>query len=234
MKEQIKKLINIQNIEIEISKIQAKLDGVSLKLEALDAGVSEFESKLESETLQLENLKKQYRELESDSQMNISQIKKSQEKLRAVKTNKEYQSILKEIEDIQGKNSLVEDEMINGLDRMEESEKAISIKNEEFLSHRDQVNLEKEEIAKEAEDNRKRLAELETDWKNFSAGINLELMQKYMAVKAKVKHTAVAAVHNAVCQGCNLNIPPQLNNELQRFENLKFCPHCQRIIFWKE
>ncbi|MEE9535799.1 MAG: C4-type zinc ribbon domain-containing protein, partial [Desulfobacterales bacterium] len=35
----------------------------------------------------------------------------------------------------------------------------------------------------------------------------------------------------AVCQGCNVNIPPQLYNELQRFDTLMFCPHCQRIIY---
>jgi hypothetical protein len=48
-------------------------------------------------------LKKSYRELESESKVNREMIVKSNEKLRAVKTNKEYQSILKEIEEIRKK-----------------------------------------------------------------------------------------------------------------------------------
>jgi predicted nucleic acid-binding Zn-ribbon protein len=29
-----------------------------------------------------------------------------------------------------------------------------------------------------------------------------------------------------------MNIPPQMYNELHRFDSLKNCPHCQRIIYW--
>ncbi|MCK7509224.1 MAG: tropomyosin [Desulfobacterales bacterium] len=48
----------------------------------------------------IQELSKRIRALESDLQMNQGRIDKSQEKLRAVKTNKEYQSGLKEIEDL--------------------------------------------------------------------------------------------------------------------------------------
>jgi hypothetical protein len=44
----------------------------------------------------------------------------------------------------------------------------------------------------------------------------------------------VAPVVDAVCQGCHLNIPWQLFNELHRFDELTFCPHCRRIIFCQE
>jgi uncharacterized protein len=41
-------------------------------------------------------------------------------------------------------------------------------------------------------------------------------------------------VSDAVCNGCNVNLPPQLYNELQRSDTLRYCPNCQRIIYWKE
>jgi predicted nucleic acid-binding Zn-ribbon protein len=64
----------------------------------------------------LDDLKKSYRELESESKVNREMIVKSNEKLRAVKTNKEYQSILKEIEEIRKKNSGIEDQMLDQLE----------------------------------------------------------------------------------------------------------------------
>ena len=45
---------------------------------------------------------------------------------------------------------------------------------------------------------------------------------------------AIVDVKNAVCQGCNMNIPPQMYNELQRDISLKYCPSCERIIFWQD
>ena len=43
---------------------------------------------------------------------------------------------------------------------------------------------------------------------------------------------AVAGVVDAVCQVCRMNIPPQLYNELMRLDSMRFCPNCQRIIYW--
>ncbi len=43
----------------------------------------------------------------------------------------------------------------------------------------------------------------------------------------------VQGVTDAVCQGCHMNIPPQMYNELQREDSLKMCPSCERIIYWQ-
>ena len=34
------------------------------------------------------------------------------------------------------------------------------------------------------------------------------------------------------CQGCNMKLPPQLYNVLQRGNSIEQCPSCLRIIFW--
>ena len=45
---------------------------------------------------------------------------------------------------------------------------------------------------------------------------------------------AVVSVRNGTCQGCNMNIPPQLYNVLQRGVTVETCPSCHRIIYWEE
>lgn len=234
MKKQIEILVKFQRIEIEKKQIQLKLDDVSTKIEALDNRVAESENLLESESVRLDDLKKQYRQFESDVQMNLAQIQKSNEKLRSVKTNKEYQSMLKEIDEVKKKNSLLEDEMIACLDQMDVVEQDINEKTKALSEFKDQAAADKASILSDTEEGRKRLAQLEIEQENVFQQVDPDLMKKYVAVKALVRNTALAAVKNAVCQGCNLNIPPQLFNELQRFESLTFCPHCQRIIYWQE
>lgn len=234
MKEQIQILVNLQHIESERNIAHLKIAEVAAKMEALETELSESAEKMKRESDALAGLKKRYRELESDLQSGIAQVKKSQDKLRSVKTNKEYQSMLKEIEDLKKKNSLMEDEMIGCLDQMELIDKTVASQEAAFSSLKVQIDSEKETIQAEAEQDRSRLAELEAQWQKISKGVDAEVLKKYLLVKEKGKKNAVASVINAVCQGCNLNIPPQMFNELQRFENLTFCPHCQRIIYWKD
>jgi predicted nucleic acid-binding Zn-ribbon protein len=43
---------------------------------------------------------------------------------------------------------------------------------------------------------------------------------------------AVVSVWKEVCNGCHMNLPPQLYIELQKSFELHSCPNCNRIIYW--
>ncbi|MES0447407.1 MAG: C4-type zinc ribbon domain-containing protein [Desulfobacterales bacterium] len=234
MKDQINILVNLQKIETESDSIKLKLSDVSKRLETLDEGLKEFERTIEDQESIINELKKRYRDYESDSQINLELEKKSQEKLRSVKTNREYQSILKEIEDIKAKNSKIEDEMIECLDQMDEKEKFIATKKDEYLQLADSIKNDKLTINQEVGQGKKKLDELEAERKGVSSMAEPELLKKYFIVKEQ-NHggLAVVPVKDAVCRGCNVNLPPQLYNELHSYETLKFCPNCHRIIYLK-
>jgi predicted nucleic acid-binding Zn-ribbon protein len=232
IKEQIDILIKLQKIEIESDDIKSKLSGVSNKLDSFDAELKEFEQSIIDEESLLNDLSKKYRSYDSDAQTSLALIKKSPEKLRAVKTNREYQSILKEMEELKAKNSQAEDEMLLALDHIDETEKNISVKKDEYSRVKERVNSDKETIMREVEYGKERLAKLEAEWNSISIGVEPELLKRYMMVKQRVKGIAIASVVKSVCSGCNMNLPPQMYNELQRCDSLKFCPNCQRIIYW--
>ena len=232
IKEQIDILVKLQKIEIESDDIKSKLSGVSKKLDSFDAELKEFEQSIIDEEFLLNDLSKKCRSYDSDAQTSLALIKKSPEKLRAVKTNREYQSILKEMEELKAKNSQAEDEMLLCLDHIDETEKNISVKKDEYSRVKERVNSDKETIMREVEHGKERLAKLEAEWNSISSGVEPELLKRYMMVKQRVKGIAIASVTKSVCSGCNMNLPPQMYNELQRCDSLKFCPNCQRIIYW--
>ena len=234
MKEQIDNLVKLQGIETESNKIRSILSNVTQRLDSLYSRLSEFEQTTEDEELRLDELKKNYRLYKSDVETNISRLKKSEGRLGSVKTNKEYQSLLKEIEDVKTINSQIEDQMLECLEQMDDIERVLADRNNEYKKLSEQVDSEKQNITHETEKNNKRLAELDTEWKRFSGKIDPQLLKIYLMVRDKAGGIAVAPVKDSVCRGCNMNIPPQMYNELQRCDSLKFCPSCQRIIYWKD
>jgi len=233
MKEQIDNLVKLQRIETESNGIKLILSNVTQRLDSLSSSFSEFEQTTKDEELKLDELKKSYRLYKSDIEMNISRLKKSQERLGTIKTNKEYHSLLKAIEDIKAINSQIEDKQFECLEQMENVERVLSDRNNEYKELSEQVNKEKQTIAYETKENNKRLAELDTELKRFSGEIEPELLNIYLTVRDKAGGIAVAPVMDSVCYVCNMNIPPQMYNDLQRCDSLKFCPNCQRIIYWK-
>ncbi|OQW96595.1 MAG: hypothetical protein BWK74_08120 [Desulfobacteraceae bacterium A6] len=232
MREQIGILVQLQEIEIETKRIKSSLAGVSGKIGSLDAELSEAGQKIEKEKSLIDELKKKYRSCESDYQANLSLFNKSQERLSAVKTNKEYQSILKEIDDTKMKNSRIEEEMLKDLDVIEDAEKEVSRLKKEFLSIEERINREREILTNETEQDKTNLAALDEKWGSISKNVSSELMHKFNMVREQTRGIAISPVADSICSGCNMNIPPQMYNELQRFDSIKFCPHCQRIIYW--
>ncbi len=232
MREQIGILVQLQEIEIEANRIKSVLAGMSGKIGGLDAELSDAGQEIEKEKSLIDELRKKYRSCESDYQANLSLYNKSQVRLSAVKTNKEYQSVLKEIDDIKVKNSRIEEEMLKDLDVIEAAEKEVSRLKEEFLSIEERINREKEFLINETEQDKTNLAALDEKWGSISKNVSSELMQKFNMVRERIREIAIAPVADSICSGCNMNIPPQMYNELQRFDSIKFCPHCQRIIYW--
>jgi predicted nucleic acid-binding Zn-ribbon protein len=235
MKEQINMLVTLQGIEKEAGKIQSMLDDTQHKLEALDEDLIKFERKIQEKEAVIDGLKKQYRDYESDFRTHLDKQKKTQAKLRSVKTNREYQSLLKQIDEEKAKNSNIEDKMIECLDHLDETEKIIAVKKDEYLKLSDSVKNQKETIKQESEQGRIRLSKLDKEREKISSMIDPELMKKYLMIKKQNSGgIAVVPVKDALCHGCNVNLPPQLYNELFLGDSLKFCPNCQRIIYLKE
>lgn len=235
IKQQVASLVKLQTIEVEIDGIQSLVNGVPEKIRALDDELKAFEQDMAAEGTTIDELKKKYRDQEHEVQINLSRMKKSQEKLRVVKNNKEYQSILKEIDDLKAMSSDIEDEMLEELDQVDAAEQSIAGKREEYASLSEQIKSDKEHLRQEAEECRERLAGLESGRNDMTRIITSELLVTFNVIKGKhVGGLAVVSVSDSVCNGCNVNLPPQLYNELQRSDSLRFCPNCQRIIYWQE
>ncbi|MDO9565627.1 MAG: C4-type zinc ribbon domain-containing protein [Candidatus Desulfaltia sp.] len=234
MKEQIDILVKLQKIEIESDDVKSKLSSVSEKLDSFDAELKEFEQSVIDKKSLLDGLNKKYRSYDSEVQTNLDMIKKSQGRLVAVKTNREYQALLKEIEELKKKNSQSEDEMLLCLDSIDETEKNISVEKDEYSTLKEKVSSDKEIIMREVEHGKERLVKLKAEWSSISSKVKPELLKRYTMVGQRVKGTALASVKKSVCSGCNINLPPQMYNELQRCDSLEFCPNCQRIVYWEQ
>ena len=231
IKEKVEILLKLQKIELETASVQSLFDDQPRQLSQLETRLEDFKKNIAEAESQLKQLQQAYRSHESDAQVYQSRIGKSNEKLRSVKTNKEYQSSLMEIDELKELQSQIEDKMLECLEEIDEAEAQIATKQEEFNRLSSETKSEQEKIRGESEEHRQRLARLGNEREEIVAGIEPVLLQTYNTVKKNVGGVAIAIVKDAICQGCNVNIPPQMFNELQRFDKQFNCPHCQRIIY---
>jgi uncharacterized protein len=235
MKDQIEILVSLQQIEIESSSVKAHLCSMSKKLDLLSFSLNELNQRIADETAKIDELKKQYRSNESDIKQNQVMIKRSQDRLNSIKNNREYQALLKEIEELKRTNSTTEELMIDCLNQIDESEKKAAAMQEELQLVQNDIRQEQQVVDIETDTAGKRLQALDQERQKMSCKIEAEVLKLFQKVQSQqVRGNAVVPVQDAVCHGCYVNIPPQMYNELQRCDKLRMCPNCQRIIYWKQ
>jgi uncharacterized protein len=233
LKKNLKVLAHLQWTDSECRKIERRLGGVDERIESLGTQLAVVERQMEQERSQLEALIKQYRSDENEVKTIESGILKSNDKLQSVKNNKEYQSMLKEIEDLQERKGAIEDRMLGALDEMETSERRTAVVKADLAQMQRDVAEQQEKIRVTAEEQRGALAELKEEREQIWARLDPKLQKIYVRSTHLGAGVGVAAVVDAVCQECRMNIPPQAFIELQRLNELSMCPHCQRIIYPK-
>ncbi len=235
VKNQIRLLTKLQAILSEKGELSLKLDEMPQKIQQLDAEKEQFLQELEDHTTQLEELRKKYRDMEMETQLNSDNITKSDARLRIVKTNKEYQAILKEIEEFHKTNSSIEDEMLAYLEEIETVQKTASTRQDDYKKFEGRVKNERDDLEKGTQDINLRMDAITTRYEEVLKDVDAGYLNRFNMIFAyKPDHMAVVPAIGEVCMGCNMNIPPQMYNDLQREDKLRMCPHCQRIIYWED
>ena len=220
-------------MEHEIEEAQKNQRAYPLQLERLDGLLRSLEDEKEEHRRTIEELERERRKKEGELELENEKIKRSQLRLLEAKTNKEYQALLKEIEWTKEINSQREEDIINILEESDE------LKNS-YESLMERAAKEKEEMEEEIAGVKEQMVQAEKDiaqWHETKADIIKELdpqlLQRYTILKQKRDGIAIVLAKNEACQGCYVNIPPQMYIEVQKNMEIILCPNCNRILYWE-
>ncbi|MBN1471618.1 MAG: hypothetical protein JW925_07545 [Syntrophaceae bacterium] len=234
MKEKLLLLIKIQEYDSQIFKLSTKKKTLPEQIEKLNREFSQFEEEIKKNKMKYDELKSRHVENENKIKKINEGIVKTKERMLEVKNNKEYQAMLKEIETAEASRSDVETAIISILDELDKL--TVSVKQDEEVMKHNKNKYEQEKKALEDDLNavdsdmiacEQKRTELQND-------VPADLMAKYEKIKKRNKGIGVTSVWKAVCNGCHVNIPPQLYNEIQKSEEMFSCPNCNRILYFKD
>ena len=234
MEQELKTLYDAQKYDVQILDLQRKVVAAPNRIEALDKELQGIIDKVEREKTIIEELDKERKKKERDLEVEREKIKKLESKLYDLKTNKEYQALLKEIETIKTTNDTLEEEILVLMDKVEEFKKDFE-NTQIFLKTRQaEIDDEKKTLRDEISSIDRDIASLTKHRDDLLVLISQNLRTIYEMLREKRNGVAVVNVRNGVCLGCYMNIPPQLFIEVTKNLQIINCPSCNRIFFYAE
>ena len=231
MREKLKELLAVQEIDKSLASLVQKKEALPAELEAFNEAVKMEEAKkksLEEENL---NLVKERRQEERDLEAKNETRKKFQDQLYQVKTNKEYSALMGEINNIRNEIEKLEEEILVLMEKSDEVEKKLASGNDLIREKQEQLEEARKSNEEETARINGKLQEWEKKREEKVAHIPAELLSRYERIRRGRNGLGLVLVKNNACQGCFMELPPQVISEIKLGQRLIVCENCNRLLY---
>jgi len=229
----LERLVELQRLDSEIAEVEAAAAAIPGVIRRIEEQLMKAKAALDAVTAETDRMTKLRRQQERELEEVTDQLKKRQSRLFEIKTNQEYSAVLKEIEGLKHKVSVLEEAILVLLDQIEVELKARAEEEQRVRSSEAEALRDTQRKEAELRQLRGRLSELQGARKSRSKNVESSLLQQYLRLLKSRAGLAVAPVRDGSCEGCHVALTPQLYNEVRRNEEILTCERCGRILYWR-
>ena len=233
MNSQLHFLIELQKFDLRIFEIKDQQQKLPHLIKSAQAPFLDIAQRLKAIKDAGEALVKDRRSSEQELSVQEENLQKFRARLNELKTNKEYQAHLFEIDLARKKKDSFEEAVLTVMERVEQNEKEVKELEQELREAEQAFQREKEKLESQANSLAQEISDLERQHKEVACSIDAKLLARYSKLKTARKGFAVAQVRDGTCAGCRLQIPPQLIAQVKRGDELLNCSYCYRILYWE-
>jgi predicted nucleic acid-binding Zn-ribbon protein len=231
LKSQIGSLVRLQTIDSEIYALRAEKEAKPQEIKVMEEAFEAKKQNLAALEKAFLDLQKKRKEKELDLASKEEGAKKLQTQLYALKTNKEYQAMLQQIQDSKADTSVIEDKILELFDQADKAKGEIDKENAR-LKEEEKVFLEqKKKVEERVKEIEGRLAQLESQRKQVIPDLEAKILAQYERILTNRDGLAIVSVKDNTCGGCNMFVPPQVINLIKMYERIITCEVCNRILY---
>lgn len=233
IKENLKILRQLQQVELTIKEMQSEIESIPQQMEKINNRIEESRRHLEDEKKNKELSQKKRRQLEANLEDLQNKRSKYKDQLLQVKTNKEYQAMLREIENIEEEISQKETQILIELEKQDEIGEKIKGKEQNSIQQQIIGDKEKEKLNQRLQHLKEECQKLIKHKSHYEEKLPKDLLDTYNRIKLVRDGIALAEVRDSICQVCYVRLPPQFFNDIKANKKLFTCSNCNRILYFK-
>ena len=224
-------LIRIQQLDLKIVELQERNEQIPQKIQTFKQRLEASRRTVEESVTSAKERDKERRGLEGEVDSLREKLSRYQTQLMEVKTNKEYQAMLHEIDS-------VEQEIVGREDKILEAMVAVDEWKEKLRRARLQLDEEEKEVSGKTSELEAFTAraegeidKLREEKSQLLGEIPSGLIQQYERIASARYGVALAEAKDQSCQACHVKLRPQLFNDLKTNQFIITCESCNRILY---
>jgi hypothetical protein len=232
--DELRRLVRLQEILAAAEGLGEKIAGIPAEVARLEKELLAAEDRLEKGRSGLQDLQKDRRRLEMELMGIESKIVKYQGQLLEVKTNKEYQAVLKEIETCRAERAACDEKILLEMEAGDQragdlraQEEALGRKRRDTADAKTRLDALLQQLRRETE-------ALGEERRSVEATIAPAYLDSFLKVAKQRSGLALVAVRDGLCGGCHVRVMPKLIQQVRRATGLISCDSCKRFLYVAE
>jgi predicted nucleic acid-binding Zn-ribbon protein len=230
LREKLKALAELQKVDMEAAALRKAADVHPRQIAELERELGAARSAIEAERNRLADIERQKLQLEQNIADEKDKVKKWEARLAEQRSTREYSALAREIDIAKKANLTMADELVELTKTLGAAREAVKTKEAEFSARQQQLGARMSELRTKLAEAESQVKALEGQRSGVAANVDPTLLRRYETIRKK-KLPALVGVLAGTCQGCNMNVPPQLYNQLRTTLGTDVCPSCHRIIY---
>ncbi len=228
-------LIQMQRYDDVIGEKEVLKKRLPMQLEELEKNVSNARKNYEDTKKELNSNLMERDKLELEQESNKEKMEKYDSQLSLIKTNKEYKALNNEIDGLKEKNSEIDDQILDLIDREEKIREVLKEKKQELEDAEAELNEKEDRLRKKIISVEKDIEATREKRNEIAKTLPTNIVTRYASlIKNKNRKAVVFVNTNNGCGGCGFSIRPQLLIDINRKDTIISCESCGRMIVDKE
>lgn len=227
-------LLALQRQDSLLFDAKRKREEIPKRLDLLREAVNRSKAALEESKKHLEHARIARRAIEKDVEGVGAEALKLERQLADVKTNKEYQALLHEIQLLKAKRSDYETKILESFEREEALATAVTGAERGVKAEETKLREGEESLAREGAELDQTLHSLTQDRDAVKPRVPATLLSRYDRLLNARDGVAVAEIRKDACGACFKGLTPHAIQNARRGDQIQVCESCGRIMIWVE
>lgn len=232
MQDVLNSLLNLQEIDEDIGELDRSKVYLPEMIENINNEIETLESQLQENRDAFNEAKKRQAQLELEIETDKRDLEKYQQQMKVIKTNKEYDALVAEIDDRKQKISDNEDEILKLMSVIDESSEKIEELEKQLAESKANNDNHLRNLRAEMDALESKIEEKKKERKTVAKNIDRRALTMYERIRKGKGGLAVVPLRKRACGGCFKQIPPQMVQQIRRGDRLYTCDSCGRILIW--
>jgi predicted nucleic acid-binding Zn-ribbon protein len=227
-------LLKLQVIDYDLGELERSKDYLPDMMENLNREIQDAKQKVVDTVNALEGARVTRKKLELDIQSRESELQKYQQQMMSIKTNREYDALVAEIDNIKAAVSANETEMLKTMEIVEQMEKEIVTWREKEAAIVENNQKQLQVLQEKMDSIGDKVSEKRGSRLEIVHTIPVPIMSTYERVRKGRGGRAVVVVKKRACSSCFKSLTPKKMQEIRRAEQVHTCDYCGCLLYWDE